>query len=500
MIGFMPEIYPDELVYSWLARCYAHSGYPAYVFALEDLMGRKNTRPDVELMGKFSKNVQDIISLMMPMEELILKHTMFPYYRFTGTARLSHALQLMAENQGNAYQLLPVSKGKLGMQARYLEYCPMCVAEAREEYGEAYWDRKSIIRNIGICTKHGCRLKETAIEISAKQSPRLHVAEIVVQDIAPELAVNKLEYKLAGYMQEVFHRPIDLQNNVSVGDFLKSRLQGTKYLSVRGMQMHISPLLDDLINFYQELQGASNENAGKQDAQYQGITEKHQLQHIFSNKNSDFYKICQLAFFLGISPEELTNPKLPERTQTELYNEKVAQLYAKGLGCHRIAREVGTSTLTVRNANKTKKKKPHDYSAARLGKQAEDWEEMDKEMLPEVKKAINEIYGSGAGKPKRVTEYAVTRHMGWPDRRLNYLPGCRELVKSHYEEFPVYWAREIMWAYKLLLGEKKMEDIHWRDLRVITNLKKDNFEAAFPYLERFADGKTAEDIRNLLPK
>ena len=45
-----------------------------------------------------------------------------------------------------------------------------------------------------------------------------------------------------------------------------------------------------------------------------------------------------------------------------------------------------------------------------------------------------------------------------------------------------------------------MKDIHWRDLRVITNLKKDNFEAAFPYLERFADGKTAEDIRNLLPK
>ena len=106
MIGFMPEIYPDELVYSWLARCYAHSGYPAYVFALEDLMGRKNARPDVELMGKFSKNVQDIISLMMPMEELILKHTMFPYYRFTGTVRLSHALQLMAESQGNACQLL----------------------------------------------------------------------------------------------------------------------------------------------------------------------------------------------------------------------------------------------------------------------------------------------------------------------------------------------------------------------------------------------------------
>ena len=99
-----------------------------------------------------------------------------------------------------------------------------------------------------------------------------------------------------------------------------------------------------------------------------------------------------------------------------------------------------------------------------------------------------------------MTGYAVTRHMEWPDRRLQYLPKCRELVEAYYEEFPVYWAREAVWAYKLLLRDKGMEDIHWRDMRVITNLRKDNFEAAFPYLERFADKGTAEDIRGLLPK
>lgn len=263
--------------------------------------------------------------------------------------------------------------------------------------------------------------------------------------------------------------------------------------------MHISPLLDDLINFYQELQGASNENAGKQDAQYQGITEKHQLQHIFSNKNSDFYKICQLAFFLGISPEELTNPKLPEKSQTEIYNEKVAMLYEEGLGCHRIAREVGGSSSTVRNANKTREKKTQDYSAARLGKQAEDWEEIDKEMLPEVQKAANEIYGSGNERPKRVTEYAVAKYMGWPERRLNYLPGCRELVKSYYEEFPIYWAREIVWCYQKLLETNEENNIHWRDLRIITNLRKDSFKAAFPYLKEFTDVDTAEKIKDLLP-
>lgn len=498
MIGFMPSINPDELVYSWFARYYAHSGHPAYVFALEDLMEKKNTRADVEFISRINKDAKNIIQKIVPMEELILKHTMFPYYRFAENTRISNALKSMSENGGDAYQLLPVSKGKHGVQARYVKYCPKCISEAREAYGEGFWDRKSTIRHINICPRHKCRLKETSIEISAKQSPRLYVAEEEIRDTMPELAEDGLEIQLAEYMLEVFQSPIDFKNEVPVGGFLKSRLQGTKYLSVRGMQMYISLLLDDIQDFYQELQETANENAGKQDAQYQGITEKHQLQHIFSNKNSDFYKICQLAFFLGISPEELTNPRLPKRTQTELYNEKVAQLYAKGLGCHRIAREVGGSSSTVRKANKTKEKKPQDFSAARKGKQAEDWEKMDKEMLPEVQKAINEIYG-GADRPKRVTEYAVMNYMQWPERRLNYLPKCRELVKSYYEEFPVYWAREVIWAYKKLMEVKEENDIHWRDLRVITNMRKDNFKAAFPYLEKFADADTAEKIKGLLP-
>lgn len=496
MIAYLPKLHEDELAHSWFARYFAHN-YPAYTSAVEDLMETRGTRADVEFISRINQDTRNAITKMMPMEKLVLKHTMFPYYRFAGNTRISNALKSMSENGGDAHRLLPVSKGKHGVQARYIKYCPMCASESREAYGEAYWDRKSIIRNIGICTKHGCRLKGTSIEISAKQSPRLYVAEEEIKDTMPELAEDGLETKLAEYMLEVFQSPIDFKNEVPVGDFLRSRLEGTKYLSARGMQMHVSMLLDDLVGFYRELQGASKENAGG--SLYQGITEKHQLQHIFSNKSSDFYKICQLAFFLGISPEELTNPKLPERTQTDLYNEKVAQLYSEGLGCYRIAREVGGSSSTVRKANKAKEKKPRDYSAARKGKQAEDWGKMDEEMLPEVQKAINEIYGSGTGRPKRVTEYAVTKYMGWPERRLNYLPRCRELVKSYYEEFPVYWAREIVWCYQELIETKGGNDIRWRDLRVVTNLRSNNFKASFPYLEKFTDVETAEKIKSLLP-
>ena len=89
--------------------------------------------------------------------------------------------------------------------------------------------------------------------------------------------------------------------------------------------------------------------------------------------------------------------------------------------------------------------------------------------------------------------------MGWPEKRLNYLPGCRELVKSYHEEFPVYWAREIVWCYQKLLETNEEDNIHWRDLRIATNLRKDSFKAAFPYLKEFTDVGTAEKIKGLLP-
>ena len=37
MIAFFPEIYPDELLYSQLARYHSRSGYARYVFTVADI-------------------------------------------------------------------------------------------------------------------------------------------------------------------------------------------------------------------------------------------------------------------------------------------------------------------------------------------------------------------------------------------------------------------------------------------------------------------------------
>lgn len=471
--------------------------YPSYTNALEDLLENKNIRTDVEFINRLHPDARAAITKVISMEELVLKHTMFPYYRFSDNARLCNALKLMSVLGEDAHKLLPISKNRTSKLVRYIKYCPLCATEARE----AYWTRQANMRNIDICTKHRCRLKTTNIEISGKKSGRLYVAEAEIEDTVPEIVEDGLEFKFTEYVMDVFNSPINFHNSVPVGVFLRSRLEDTQYLSVRGMQMHISLLLNNVMDFYERMyeQWTSIAHLTGQDIMFPGITQNHQIQHIFSGKSSDFYKICQLAFFLNISPIELTNPKLPQKSQTEIFNAQVAQLYAQGLGCHRIAKKMGCSSSTARKANKVKEKRFHDYSAARKGKQAMDWAKVDIEVLPEVQKAINQIYGGGDVRPKRVTEFAISKYMGWPNKRLDYLPECRKLVQNYYEEYPIYWAREVVWCYQHLNETIGEESIKWRDIRDITNLRKVNFYASFPYLCQFCDQNTADKIKTLLP-
>ena len=481
MIAYLPNLYPDELFYSWLARYYCHTT-PVYANAIGDIFEKRTTRPDMEFINHLNKNARELLTRKIPMENFILSHTMFPYTRFVPQARKSAALQSMAVQEGDVHHLLPMPKGK---EIRYLKYCPLCAIDARERYGEAYWTRQTNIRNINICARHKCRLKSTKIEISSKKSGRLYVAEEEINDTVPEFVDDGLELQFAQYVTEVFQSPIEIENTVGIGEFLNSRLEGTQYLSARGKARNITLLFNEFMEFYKELPK-------------QGITKLSQMQKIFTEYRWDFYEVCQMAFFLGINVDNLVNPRLPERSQTELFNEKVARLYDAGLGCHRIAREMGCSPSTAKNANRVRPKAEHDYSV-RKGIKREDWERMDTDMQEEVRKVCEQIYYNNGGRPGHVTVNAVCRALEFPDKRFNYLPKCREVIYEYEEKKEVYWAREVVWCYQNLLESKGEEDIRWRDIRNITNLRKDNFIATFPYLEGFTDVETACRIKNLLP-
>lgn len=139
MISYFPTIYPDELVYNLLSRFYTQSGYISYSYAAEDIYAYKQVRPDHYFVNVLRTEIQEMITRTIPMEVLIEKHTMYPYYgRFMNKDRRKKAFGSLITMNGN-YSNLLVMPNKKDRTDKFLRYCPVCAKEDRERHGETYW-------------------------------------------------------------------------------------------------------------------------------------------------------------------------------------------------------------------------------------------------------------------------------------------------------------------------------------------------------------------------
>lgn len=477
MIAFMPKIYDDELCYSWFGRYYCHSGYPAYVCALDDLFEKSNIHFSAEYINsRFNEKAKKIITDIIPMEKLMLEHTMFPIVRFMDSVRLKESLDCMVRQEGKVCDLLPIPKSKY---PRNLRYCPCCAEEQRQKFGEAYWTRTANINSLDICARHRCRLKDTDIKLSGKQSPRLHVADWVIKDLEPEYVADGIELKFARYMTDVFLAPIDSDNNVNISDYLKSKLEGTKYLSVSGIQRNMSLLNDDLIEFYRDMPD-------------KGIADIPLMQKVFTGYRTVFHEICQIAFFLNIKVGELAYPTLPPKSQNELFNEKVTKLREAGFSSKKIAKILGADPHSVQNVGKVREKAVHDYSV-RKGMKRENWTEIDNGYFPAVKEICKKLYNGDGNAPQKVTIGTVERLLNMPKKRLDYLPQCRNEVKRYEESQEEYWARKIVWKYRKLLSEG--EEVTYRSITRPLNLRRENFISSLPFLFHYCEKEEENHIK-----
>ena len=420
MIGFMPEICPDELLYSMFARYYERSGYMAYIFAAEDLFQNKNERPDVEFINRLTQDAQSVIHKKMSADEVIMNHTMFPYYgRFLSRERRTEAYFALLNTDGNYRNLLPIPKAK---RQRFLRYCPMCVNMDRDKYGETYWHRIHQMQGIDICPIHFCVLQNTDIAIGSTTSPRFSAAENMIKDFEKiEVVEDEKERKLAQYILDVVASNIDFDNDTKLGDYLSYRLKGTKYMT--GALRNMQGLTNDFNDFY-----------GTE-------TELWRIQKILTNVNVKIRDICMLAMFSKITPEELNNP------------------------------HIGESIIKL-NRKKV-------YTNIKPGTKTRDWNSVDNVALPKVQKAIETLKCTEP--PKRVTGYAIERMLKLPSKQIQNLPKCRAEVLKHSETQTQFWARKIEWAVKKLVAEN--QPINLKHIRTLTNMRKENILSVMPYLD-----------------
>ena len=182
MINYLPTLYPDELVYSWFSRYFIHSGCFTNNMALSDLLQKRCHNPSKEFIGHLNKYAVKKIEEIISMDRLVIEHTMFSQYaRFIPLEEKKKAIYHLGYDFCDPhflFAILPRSQNDL-----YLKYCPLCVQEDRQLYGETYWHRKHQIRNMKSCYKHNCMLVSSDISAKSEQCYSLSSAEEYVKDI-----------------------------------------------------------------------------------------------------------------------------------------------------------------------------------------------------------------------------------------------------------------------------------------------------------------------------
>ena len=481
MIAYFPSLYPDELLYSLLARYYTKSGYLAYTYAAQDLFADKRVKPDIEFINVLCPDALEVLTNTKSIDEIVLNHTMFPYYgRFISLLRRQEAFQALISMNGNFRNLIPIPANK----STHLRHCPLCAANDRAPYGETYWHRIHQLPGINVCPLHHCNLICTNIAISSEGSPALIIADAAVEYSSEILfSGNELEYTLAAYIADVFLSPIDLRVDIPTGKFLHSRLECTKYLSQRGMKRNMELLYSDFSAFYRSIQD-------------QPIQQQWQLGKIFSNSRHNPYEICMVAMFLNISPAELTKMVLPDKSQAALFDEAILDLHMQRMNYQQIAGKLNASYDVVKAIGEKRYGPYHNPSPSPThgGSKKKDWNQIDQQRLTIVREIISRL--QEADRPQRITVGLIERCLGLSKRGLRQCPLCLSEIQKHKETQVEFWSREILWASKRIIEDGQPLNI--TRIKKLTNLRQENLLACLPNLQEIARSESSPHTKVIL--
>ncbi|NFV80375.1 TnsD family Tn7-like transposition protein [Magnetospirillum aberrantis] len=165
MLPYFPPGYPDELLYSLLARFHRHVGETSPKRTLDVLFGNRSVRAGVLLQG----HLQALSERLPPHRELtpgrlLADFTLYPYLTAFQPADVRLAVR-DALFLGHA-EWVTVRLGLAASRvqgATGLRYCPACRSDMLNLYGELYWRRDHQLPGVAVCPDHGVRLQDSTV-------------------------------------------------------------------------------------------------------------------------------------------------------------------------------------------------------------------------------------------------------------------------------------------------------------------------------------------------
>lgn len=178
----LPKLYPDELLYSAIAR------FLAYCQGISPPRGMAD-RTTVELFGRRCRHRIDLPRYLdkvaeqtkscwqLTSIEIAKNHTLFPYFSYGWPESIANQTltALCSEASSLIYPIQNLRNWRVGFNT-YLRYCSECRLNDIASYGETYWHRAHQLTGVFVCPKHSIALCETAVPYQPHERAIYHDA------------------------------------------------------------------------------------------------------------------------------------------------------------------------------------------------------------------------------------------------------------------------------------------------------------------------------------
>ncbi len=215
---FFPSMYDDELFYSAIARYHIRSGNLFTQNTLIDLYNSPYMSLSIFLPGNMDVVIKNMtIGSTYTSEYIINNHTLFPFYTAFSTKSLTYKLfaKMKGEVSGNTYAQIGAISGKIKLN-KYFKFCPKCLKEDIDKYGETYWHRIHQTPGVLVCPKHKILLQNSTVRSKLNRHGYLVDASekncIIKRNTEKSLYTDKevdILYSIAKDIEYIYNNRID---------------------------------------------------------------------------------------------------------------------------------------------------------------------------------------------------------------------------------------------------------------------------------------------------
>lgn len=230
MLPYFPRPYMEEILYSIIARYHYYSGNHAYKDTLVDVFCSNSIIPTVEFPTNLEVLSSRLSSEQYSVDNIINCYTLLPFYSpFLPVERRQELSNLMAKGSGQGiYTKIGFVAGSV-CKKDGLEYCPKCIEENHNNYGEAYFHRIHQLQGIKVCTTHKCKLK--LYPVTKRHASRIsfirldyRLADMSVEYVKDDFVAAKLHqiaeqaFLIKDYLKEFDRKKLQAQYFTMLGE------------------------------------------------------------------------------------------------------------------------------------------------------------------------------------------------------------------------------------------------------------------------------------------